>query len=284
MAPPPKKCVCPEGVPLWVFTFGDCMSLLLTFFVLLVSLSSIEESVDVREALGAIQQHLLGVLPQNTGVVSVLPVQGTGRLTRSRLMRLAQKIRERLQVIGRESEVRLKVEKEGLRITLSSQILFDPASADVRPEAIPVLRDVAQMLSSEVAEATIQARGFTDDRPLTSSRLYNDNYDLSYARAKAIALQIVDLSRDPGPGLSLENFEIMAMGPASPVASNETADGRAMNRRVELFVTTAVADDLPELQELDEFTDRSRFGATTPGETTGAPATETDPQPGTEEQ
>jgi chemotaxis protein MotB len=220
---------------LWLLTYSDMVTQLMAFFVVLVTLSSLGDESKVQAALNSIQQSL-GVLPANTGITSVLPTKGTGRITAFRLMRLTRELRERMQILGLEKDIKLELESGGLRISLSSQILFDPASAAVKPDAIPVLRDLAEMLASQVADATIQSRGYTDDRPLTNTSAYQDNYDLAYARAKAVVEQLVGLSRGGDQELILDRFEIISLGPSNPVATNDTEEGRSANRRVELFI------------------------------------------------
>lgn len=219
------------------------MSLLLTFFVLLVSLSDIDKSKEVSAALVSIKGGL-GVLPGNVSSSRLLNPENAGKVSRRSLERAARTIREQMQVLGRESDLELKFEDGGLKISLPSQVLFDTAMADVKPEATPMLAGVGEALK-ELTEAVIEVRGFTDNRPLTSSRLFRDNYDLSFARAKSVAELLHQMS-----GIPMERYEMIALGPSQPVATNETEEGRAANRRVELFVR-AEPDDLAAQSLLD---------------------------------
>lgn len=218
----------PAGAPGWMVTYGDMMSLLLTFFVLLLSFSSISEK-KFEEALASLQ-GALGVMPRNLSLVQVNPIPERRRAPRS-IERLARELRRRLLVAGREHEVEVTYDEEGgLKISLPSRILFDTARAELKPGALPVLDDLGELLA-DVPEASIEVRGHTDSRPLINTTRYRDNYDLSYDRAKSVGTYLNRSGEIP-----LDQFEIVALGPSQPVAPNDTEEGMQANRRVELFV------------------------------------------------
>lgn len=232
----------PPPVPGWVVTYGDMMSLLLTFFVLLLSFSSITQE-KFEAGLMSIQ-GALGLLPENTSITYIQTPSNQAPFSARTLERMARELRRRLQVQGRESEVDLKYDKGGLKISLPSHVLFDTARADLRPSAEPVLHTVADVLKG-VPGAFIEIRGHTDSRPLINTHLYRDNYDLSYARAKSVMSY---LNRDLG--MPRSEFEVIACGPSQPVATNDTEEGRQANRRVELYVRGAnEQDNLEDLKQ-----------------------------------
>jgi chemotaxis protein MotB len=74
-------------------------------------------------------------------------------------------------------------------------------------------------------------RGHTDSRPLADTSVFRDNYELSFARAMTVTRYISDNGHIP-----LEQFEVISCGPGQPVATNDTPDGQAANRRVEIYV------------------------------------------------
>jgi chemotaxis protein MotB len=207
-------------------TYGDLMGLLLTFFVLLLSFSVISEN-DFNAAANSLQ-HAFGVLPGN---ISLIPMDHLPQRVSPRNERIARIMRERLQVMGRDEDIKVEYDKQGgLKISLPSEILFESASADMAPAAYEVLGLVAQVLSG-VPEAYIEVRGHTDSRPLTTASRYRDNYDLSFARADTVARHVQTVGAIP-----LERFEIIACGAGQPVASNAVPEGRQQNRRVEVYV------------------------------------------------
>jgi chemotaxis protein MotB len=241
-----KKCDCPEGLPAWLATFADLMSLLLTFFVLLLSFANMEEK-KVREGIKSVQEAL-GVMPAELTAVRVFNVTSLPRSdtrTRERLRRIAAQLQQKMQVRGIDDDVNVKfTEKGGLKISLPSGILFDSASASLKTGAVPILEELVEPLKS-LPEAIIETRGFTDDRPLRGSARFRDNWDLSYARAQIVAEHMQDLGNMPP-----EQFVIIGEGPKHPEASNDTPEGREENRRVELHITGDFTD--PEQTNIEE--------------------------------
>lgn len=231
-----------RGAPAWMVTYGDLMSLLLTFFVLLLSFSSITEE-KFEEALISVRDAL-GLMPQNLSIVSIeQESQIPPRPSRS-IERVAREMQRRLQVLGREQDVDLEYDEGGIKVNLPSEILFESARAEVRSEAYDVLDTLAEVLG-DLPDASFEVRGHTDSRPLRSSVVFEDNYDLSYGRAKSVTTYLTEMGEAP-----LEQFEIVALGPAQPVASNETDEGRLRNRRVELQIRGQFEE--AELEELHE--------------------------------
>ncbi|MEA3365616.1 MAG: flagellar motor protein MotB, partial [Candidatus Hydrogenedentes bacterium] len=123
-----KENVEAHGAPAWMVTYGDMMSLLLCFFVLLLSFSSISEK-KYNKAIQSLK-GALGVLPKNMSVIQPMPVeQLQSRRTRA-IERAARMIRERLLINNKAKDVKVEFDEEGgLKINLPSQILFDTAKA-----------------------------------------------------------------------------------------------------------------------------------------------------------
>ncbi|MFO7975976.1 MAG: flagellar motor protein MotB [Candidatus Hydrogenedentota bacterium] len=217
------------GAPGWMVTYGDMMSLLLCFFVLLLSFSSISEK-KYNKAIHSLK-GALGVLPKNISVIQPLPVEQL-RTRRSRAMeRAARMLVERLLINNKAKDVKVEFDEEGgLKINLPSQILFDTAEAKLKAPALSVLEDIGVVLK-DLPNARIEIRGHTDSRPLTGGGRFEDNYHLSYGRAKSVTDFLHERSAIP-----LGSFEVIACGPSQPIATNETEEGMQANRRVEIHV------------------------------------------------
>lgn len=225
------------GAPLWMVTYGDLMSLLLTFFVLLLSFSTITDEELFREAIKSFRGSV-GFLPRELTMVQVNPLPKHMQRPSRSAENLARRIRRQMQVLGKEDLVKVLFDQKGeLRISLPSQVLFDSASATLKPEAFPVLNDLSAILVA-VPEGFLEIRGHTDDRPLNSTDVFRDNYDLSHARADAVARHLML----EGPALT-ERVEIIACGASQPIALNTTEEGRQENRRVEITVRGLVSDE-----------------------------------------
>ncbi len=228
-------------VPGWVVTYGDMMSLLLTFFVLLLSFSTISEN-DFNNAMMSLQ-GAFGVLEGFDSPLTLVP--RTPRNTPRNVERLARSVQRAVQVMGLDEDVKVRFDESGgLRVTLPSGVLFDSGSAALRPASYPLLRDVSELLG-ELPELFIEVRGHSDNRPVGNTSAYVDNYELSYWRADAVARRISDVGNIP-----LQQFEVVACGDGQPIATNETPEGRAANRRVELHVRGML--DRNEVQDLRE--------------------------------
>lgn len=222
-----KKCNCEAGAPAWVVTFSDLMSLLLTFFVLLLSFSTISED-DFNEAMMSLQ-GAFGVMPKFSGVIS--PVPRPQQRESDQRSRTATRLRRQLQIEGLEKQVKVEYDAlGGIKISVPNSVLFDAGSATLRPEAFPVLGSIGEVLSG-LPDTFIEVRGHTDALPLTGTGRFRDNYDLSYFRAHTVAERIMTDGRVP-----MEQFEITACGPSQPMATNDTEEGRRTNRRVEIYV------------------------------------------------
>lgn len=217
-----------EGAPMWIVTFSDLMSLLLTFFVLLLSFSTITEE-DFNDAMNSLQ-GAFGVMPMHSSFIAPVPRRPTKRS--EEISKAARDLRRRMQVLGIERKVQIEYDAlGGIKISLPSAVLFDAGNATLKAEAFSVLENVAEVLA-ELPDTFIEVHGHTDESPLSGrDGLFRDNYDLSYFRAHAVAARLL-----ASAGIAPEQFEIIAHGPNMPLATNDSPEGRAANRRVELYV------------------------------------------------
>ena len=154
---------------------------------------------------------------------------------RDRLGRVEEgirKVRERLQKLVDGGKLRVKIQAGFLVIEVSSDILFDTGKSDLKPEAKPVLLDVAQALKS-LSDRRFQVAGHTDDTGTAAL-----NWRLSTARAIAVIEEMVATG-----GLSPAQLSAGGYGPYLPIADNTSDEGRKRNRRVEFLL-------MPDLSEL----------------------------------
>lgn len=223
------------GAPLWMVTYGDLMSLLLTFFVLLLSFSTISEE-EFREALMSLK-GALGVLPADLTMVQINPQPRPARPSHKSVEELARKMRRRLQVLGKQEEVKIEFDQEGgLKINLPSKILFASGLMTLVPDAYTLLDDLSSLFA-ELPEAIYEVRGHTDSRPLANVGVFRDNHDLSGARADIVARYLAGKG-----GIALGRFEVIGCGSGQPIAPNTTAEGREANRRVEISIRGMFTD------------------------------------------
>lgn len=231
-------------VPGWIVTYGDMMSLLLTFFVLLVSFSTISEE-DFKDAMTSLQ-GALGVLTSDASVLEPFPRPSRREARESReAEEFARRLQRVLQITGRAYLVKIDYDATGgVKITLPDAVLFDPGSADLKAGAAPILQEISSLLV-DLPATFIEVRGHTDNSPLTVSPRYRDNHELSYWRADAVARRLVAQG-----GVQLPQIEIVACGDGQPMAPNDTDEGRAANRRVDVYIRGLV--DRDRVEAIDE--------------------------------
>ena len=248
----PKKDDGEKGAPMWVVTYGDLMSLLLTFFILLLSFATMDKPRDVQEAIISIK-GAFGVMPKAMTVVQINPSPVRMRRPNKKVEELGRRVQRGLQVVGLQQDIKLTFDAAGgLKITLPGEILFRPGESRVRPEAFPVLETIGALLA-DLPETFFEIRGHTDNASLTSAVLYRDNHDLSGKRADAVARFM-----NRSAGIPLGQFEIISCGSGQPIATNTTAEGRNANRRVDIYVRGLMdSQQVMELQgRVNELTNR----------------------------
>ncbi|MDK1022004.1 MAG: OmpA family protein [Candidatus Hydrogenedentes bacterium] len=219
-----------QGAPLWVVTYGDLMSLLLTFFILLLSFATMDKPREVQEAMISIK-GAFGVLPKELTYIRINPAPVRMRRPNKKVEDLGRRVVRGLQVAGLQRDIKLTYDAAGgLKITLPSQILYRSGETRVRPEAFALLENIGAVLSN-LPETFFEIRGHTDNTSLSSDVLYRDNHDLSGKRADAVARFM-----NQNAGIPLNQFEIIACGSGQPIATNTTEEGRSANRRVDIYV------------------------------------------------
>jgi len=209
----------------WQLSYGDIITLLITFFIMMLTLRA-----------GQISQ--------------------TQRWVTDRLNETSQEIQRVIQENGIK-DILVSRNSKGVKITLRNPRLFAEGSAEPRPELITELRALAQAIkglkilhleNSEYApilqqlaaanlewKAEIRIEGHTDNIPLIGGSEYRDNWELSAARAQTVMRILQQFT-----GLPEEQFVVAGFGEYHPIADNSTPAGRELNRRVEVFINASI--------------------------------------------
>ncbi len=232
------------GLPAWMGTYGDLVTLLLCFFVLLFASSSVD--VEKLQAIALSFNDELSII-ESGGSAGVNEMVGSGIMEMPKLDRsindsndATQKVDDELKdmvsdfkTYFAENEMSKDVEviqqDNHILLKFNDGILFDSGSADLKADAIEVLDGVGTQLSSYVAN-DIKIEGHTDNVPM-SGGVYKSNYYLSAARAIAVLEFLIDNEKVNPAYLSAEGF-----GEYRPVAPNDTPENKAKNRRVEIKI------------------------------------------------
>ncbi|MEZ3426095.1 MAG: flagellar motor protein MotB [Lachnospiraceae bacterium] len=255
----------PPGSPAWMATFGDLMNLLLCFYVLLFSMSTMD--ADKLKAVAESFSQAFSVF--NGGATAIgdgmLVSNGVSQLNEldefinstgktadkegdefedsdmensfaealkqmeaeqlAESEQLAEKIEESVAENNLEGMIDVDFTSQYVELTLKGAILFDSGKADIRPDAEPILDKVGVMLV-RYANNVIEIEGHTDNVPFNGGR-YADNSELSCARALSVFNYFLETTNlDPAM------VKYAGRGEYVPIADNSTEEGRARNRRV----------------------------------------------------
>jgi len=209
----------------WILSFGDIMTLLLTFFIMMIA--------------------------RQSGEISRIH-----KWTHDRLEESGREIRS---VIEKQdlSAFTVNYHSKGVQITISGESLFDPGKAEPLPEFRRQLTDLSHAIRAlDILDLTqtehgqllrelrenglawqveIRIEGHTDNVPLGPNVKFRDNWELSAARAQSV-MRILHQET----GIPEERFAVAGFGEFNPVASNETESGRNQNRRVEIYIDASI--------------------------------------------
>jgi chemotaxis protein MotB len=211
----------------WMVTFSDLLSLLLTFFVLLFAMKSLDEGkVKLKEALSYFSPGGIGVLETGEKMPMMKPMLEENPAKNMRFFSPTD-LRRLLGMSKLEKDVQVSSDKRGVVLTLPGGILFGPGSSDLRPEAKAVLDEMADILYE--VDALIGVEGHTDDLPIAGAG-FPSNWELSIGRAGEVVRYLL------GRGLRPDQFSVSGYADTRPIRPNNTPENRALNRRVELVL------------------------------------------------
>lgn len=268
------------GIPAWVVTFADLMSLLLCFFVLLLSFSEIDAQKfkqiagELSAAFG-VQRDVPAVeMPMGTSIIfdnfSSAPAEPTvineikqtttdqkpkvdtlrGAVDSAATAAEQQKIQEQLEQLRKVlkpalSDGRINVTQEQHRIVIrvEEKGSFPSGSAKLTWEFENLLLEMAEVLASIPGELTIE--GHTDDVPIRTDRFYS-NWDLSAARAASVANALL-----ASGAVEPNRLAVKGLADTAARVDNDSAENRAKNRRVEIIIDLSAPLEEQEIQLRD---------------------------------
>ncbi len=223
----------------WMATFADMMTLLLCFFILLLSFATMDV-VKFRDAMGSVQEAL-GVQFLHDGefeAIASSPLQldefeaatGLGE-DRALLDELNAAISEE----GLDDEIGAEIDGRGFVVRINGQVLYQQGDASLKAESDAILARIASLVRGTAHRVMIE--GHTDDIPIQTAR-YPSNWELSTARAIAAMRFLVDHNVDA------DRIGVAGYADQRSVAPNDGPENRAANRRVEfVFIRAAPPDD-----------------------------------------
>jgi chemotaxis protein MotB len=219
----------PPGVPEWIVTYGDMMSLLLTFFIMLVSMSSMKDDGRLRMMMDSMRERFgphvgtMGVPGrslQRNGAYDKMASDGVrsqGGLKRTSLD---------AEGGGGPANPARRIGHQQVP-TIGAPVWFDGLSVEITPANAADLDRLATALQGLPHQVVV--RGHTTAEPLTASSQFRDGWDLSFARAEAVADRLIAAGVDP------ERLLVSSAGDTEP-RMRGFGDAQAQNHRVDVFV------------------------------------------------
>lgn len=257
----------PKGAPAWQSTFADLMNLLLCFFVMLFSMSSIDaqkfellaasfnQTFSIFEAgataigdgvlisngvsqLNELDNYINSTGRDNEGdtmpenLESATEIMEEAKLKESE--ELAEKIEEALSEKNLEKEIDIEFTAQYVQLTLNGALLFDSGSVEIKEDAMPLMNQLGIILE-RFSEGTIEIEGHTDNVPMSGAK-YSNNDELSSGRALSVFYYLEENTL-----LDISRIKHSGRGEYVPIADNSTEEGRAKNRRVEIKVYNSLS-------------------------------------------
>ncbi|MDQ2650662.1 MAG: flagellar motor protein MotB [Actinomycetota bacterium] len=239
----------------WLITYADMITLLMVLFIVLFSISQVD--------LAKFKQFKAGLNEFGNGESSLIELHEGGLLTEPQLATLTEaenalaekqattetverervtlqqaqaQITEQLRVAGLDQVARFRYEARGLIVTIvTDRVLFAPGSADLTPDGKAILDVVSDALAP--LPNLLAVEGHTDAVPINTER-FPSNWELSTARATSVLRALVT-----GHGIDADRLSAAGYADQRPLATNDSADGRAQNRRVEIVVRSTTSQD-----------------------------------------
>ena len=233
-----------KGAPKWVVTFGDLMSLLLCFFVLLLSFSEMDRQKykmvagSMAQAFGVQRKERVFESPRGAKMVALsfdqdmVPKFDKKEFIATQVMEsLGEELKEALEgkLRGLEDQIEIEVEGNQTIIRLLGGATFDSGKARIKPRLIPILKEIGKRLKG--TDGDIIVAGHTDNVPVRGGP-FESNLKLSIARAAEVAEFMIKIVKIPP-----ERISTMGFGEYRPAHTNDNPEGREKNRRVEIILT-----------------------------------------------
>ena len=245
----------------WLVSYADFITLLFAFFVVMYAISSVNEGkyrVLSDSLVSAFQKAPRSTLPIPVGKEAPSPNPASANLIKhtlpvrkgdaaqdahrkqqeAKMKNIAKDVLQVLAPLVKGGQVSVTQSNRGIAVQINASVLFAPALANLEGESVKVLTAVAKVLAP--VENAIQVEGYSDNSPINTTA-YPSNWELSSARASSVVRLFV------ANGVAPERLVAMGYAENRSVDSNDTAEGRARNRRVTIMILSDVQDKVTEL-------------------------------------
>ena len=221
----------------WMVTFSDLITLLLTFFVLLLTMCSLEAG-KVEQFQAACSEAMGVLLEGKYSEVEDRIITSSKRRIDEQALKMENILKQfsgiKTMLISEDKGGKLKFKdlERGLSIVMKNDLLFNSGKSEINPEGISVLRDIGSKFGK--FEGKVIVEGHTDNVSISTEK-FPSNWELSISRA-------VNIVRFLAEEAGVKPIKMSAMGYADtkPVVSNDTPENRRRNRRVEIILVPQI--------------------------------------------
>lgn len=239
----------PDNLDRWLISYADFITLLFAFFVVMYAISSVNEgkykvfSVALNSAFKtpSTDQPEAVILPVNEqeALLKSLVDRRNARMAEQvrkqneQMQEMVKNLNQVMSGLVKKGLVSVSQSNRGVVLDINASALFDAGEASIQPDAERTLATVAKILVG--GEQAIEVEGHTDDVPIYTPQ-FPSNWELSAARASSVVRLFIEQGVKPE--------RLIAVGRASyqPIATNDTAEGRARNRRVTVTILAPVLE------------------------------------------
>jgi chemotaxis protein MotB len=218
----------------WLLPYSDMLTLLLALFIVMFAMSEVDKQKfqEVSQQFNVIFSGGTGVLENGGGAIT--PIQPpTGEVSNStiedmKMNEIKQILEEEIEKEGYSDKIKINLNNEGLEVAIQDVVLFNSGDATILKDVTSLLMKISSMLNG--LNNSIIIAGHSDNVPIHNEK-FRSNWDLSATRA----INVMNFMVENG-GINPDNFSIQAYGEYKPKYDNSTEEGRARNRRVEIFI------------------------------------------------
>lgn len=223
----------------WLATFCDISLLLLTFFILLLSMSSIDTR-KFKESFSSIRDTFGGDAQKNIDFKLPEAAEKTAfdmALLHQELLEKQQQtfndVRTFMTQNAIDGKMKATLDEGIITLLVPSEVLFDAASEALKPEGITFMRTLRDLFLKN-RDQDINIKGYTDNSAVPASARFHDNWELSALRAVNVLRTLLN------GGIEAVRLTATGLGDLDPIAPNTTEQDRAKNRRVEFILQRRV--------------------------------------------
>lgn len=225
----------------WLISYADFVTLLFAFFVVMYSISSVNEpkyktfsdSLSIAFSNQPTSSYTTIVPNEQEQLLKALVDKRTARLgeqqrkIQDRMNNLASGLKQVMSPLINQRLVNINVTKRGVVVDISASTLFKTGEAVLQPGTLDVLRQVSVVLRKE--ELPIEVEGHTDDIPIMTVQ-FPSNWELSSARASSVVRMMIN------NGVPEKRLAVVGLASNQPLAPNDSPENRAKNRRVSITI------------------------------------------------